>query len=172
MSNKFLWDDCKSIEQQRARVFRRWLADPEGTYNDRWDNLRLVKLAIEYWVEPLLRQSGNTSLDGYWSDGVVYLECANLVITDLQFSGVLVISERQIKRGLAPFELGIQYESERDDAPTAVRLRLGERDADSPLSLATHEGPNRSLTAIDVYSRRPTADVEWAINLAFAPYIA
>ena len=57
MNNSFLWDDCQSIEEQRARVFRRWLADPDGIYNERWNNLRLVQLAIMFWIGPLLRKS-------------------------------------------------------------------------------------------------------------------
>ena len=141
MNNSFLWDDCQSIEEQRARVFRRWLADPDGICNKRWNNLRLVQLAIMFWVGPLLRKSSSTLFDGYWCDSVDYLECSNRLITDLQFSGVLVICERQARRGLEPFELDIRYESDSASIPANLALRLGEREDRKPFALATPEGP-------------------------------
>ena len=172
MSNSVLWDDCKSTEEQRARVFRRWLSDPDGIYNERWNNLRLVQLAIMFWVGPLLRKSSNTLFDGYWCDGVGYLECSNRLITDLQFSGVLVICERQARRGLEPFELDIQYESDSANIPANLALRLGERAGDKPFALATPEGPCNLQASTDIYSGRPNFDLGWAVSLSFEPYVA
>ena len=83
----FLWDDCTSIEEQRARVFRRWLADPDGRYDERWDNDRLLKISIMFLIHPLLRRSTDQRVHEYWSDGIHHLECQNKQMTDLRFSG-------------------------------------------------------------------------------------
>ena len=94
-----------------------------------------------FWVGPFLRKSSSTLFDGYWCDSVDYLECSNRLITDLQFSGVLVICERQARRGLEPFELDIRYESDSASIPANLALRLGEREDRKPFALATPEGP-------------------------------
>ena len=117
-------------------------------------------------------ESSSTLFDGYWCDSVDYLECSNRLITDLQFSGVLVICERQARRGLEPFELDIQYESDSANIPTNLAFRLGGRGGRKPFALATPEGPCNLQASADIYSGRPNFDLGWAVSLSFEPYLA
>ena len=169
---KFLWDDCNSIEEQRARVFRRWLADPSGRYDERWDNEKLVKLAIEFWVQSLFRRSPDQRIHEYWSDGIYHLECWNRQITNLRFSGTSIFSDRFANREwFAPFELDVHYPSETANAPRALSLRFGERDPVFPIAkVPLGDRLERKQTALSVHTRRPTEDCRWAISLTFDPY--
>ena len=138
MSNtnrKFLWDDCHSIEEQRARVFRRWLADPKGTYDERWSNERLVRLAIEFWIQPLFMRSADKNLHEYWSDGIKYFECTSRDFTDLRFAGTSFFSDRHARHmWYAPFEFDVRYQSLAANIPGDVRLRFGEPDPTFPIA--------------------------------------
>ncbi len=170
--HKFLWDDCESIEEQRARVFRRWLADPNGTYDERWNNERLVRLAIEFWVQSLFRRSDDKTLHEYWSDGITHFNCDNADITELHFSGTSIFSDRHANHEwLAPFELEIRYACNQSNVPSSLNLRFGRSDpvfriARIPLGTVA----DRKKAALAVYSERPRVNQEWAVNLSLNPY--
>ncbi|MDB4759744.1 hypothetical protein OAG34_00875 [bacterium] len=170
--NRFLWDDCHTIEEQRARVFRRWIADPRGDYNNRWDNERLVALAIEFMVQPLFMRSEDERLHEYWSDGIVHFECLNREMADLKFSGTSIFSDRHANHEwFAPFELDIRYKFHSANMPASLNLRFGEPDSRFPIAripLGTHS--ERRKTAMCVHSGRPASDDKWAVNLSFDPY--
>lgn len=169
---QFLWDDCHSIEEQRARVYRRWLADPVGRYNERWDNERLVRLAIEFMIQPLFKRTANKRLHEFWSDGIVHLECLNRDFTDLRFSGTSIFSDRHARHEwFAPFELDIRYQSGAANVPTSLHLRFGELDPTLPIArIALGPYSDRIQTAMNVHSQRPAGDKGWAVNLSFDPY--
>jgi len=171
---KYLWDDCRSIEEQRARVFRRWIADPRGVYDERWDNERLVKLTIEFFVQPLFRRSEDPTLHEYWSDGIRYLNCDNPDITDLRFSGTSVYSDRHAKHEwLAPFELEVRYASNQSNVPSSLNLRFGRSDPVFRIArIPLGENGKREQAALAVHSRRPRTYIDWAANLSFDPYNA
>ena len=176
MSNtnrKFLWDDCHSIEEQRARVFRRWLADPKGTYDERWSNEKLVRLAIEFWIQPLFMRSADKNLHEYWSDGIKYFECTSRDFTDLRFAGTSFFSDRHARHmWYAPFEFDVRYQSLAANIPSDVRLRFGEPDPTFPIArIPLGETDGRKQLAMDIHSRRPVNTAEWAVSLTFDPYV-
>ena len=164
--------DRRLIEEQRASVFRRWSADPSGRCNEQWDNEQLVRLAIEFIIQPLFMRSGNERLHEYWSDGIVYLECLSREFTDLRFSGTSIFSDRHARhQWFAPFELDIRYPSLAANIPTSLKLRFGELDPNFPIAriaLGTHS--ERKQIATDVHSRRPIGEANWAVGLTFDPY--
>ena len=168
----FLWDDCTSIEEQRSRVFRRWLADPTGRYDERWDNERLVRLAIEFWVQALFKRSADHRIHEFWSDGIQYLECPSRQITDLQFSGTSLFSDRFANQEwFAPFELDMRYSSEIANSPEALSIRFGLRDPALPIAkIPMGDRLNREKIVSDIHTNRPTEPCGWAVSLTFDPY--
>ena len=171
IANRFLWDDCNSIEEQRARVFRRWLANPHGRYDDKWDNDLLLRLAIEFMIQPLFMRSANERLHEYWCDGIVYFECSNPNFANLRFSGTSVYFCGQKYCGFAPFELDLRYGFADSDMPEAVSIRFGELDPSYLIArIPTGTRAEYKNNAIKVHLRRPTCETEWAVNLNFDPY--
>ena len=169
--NRFLWDDCKSIEEQRARVFRRWLADPDGRYDERWNNDRLLRLTIEFMIQPLLMRSSDKRLHKFWSDGITYYECLNREFTNLKFAGASMYFSNQKFGGYAPFELDLQYNLPESNIPEALSIRFGEPHPLHVIARTEYKhSPEQLRYAMAVHSRRPTHSEDWAVNLSFDPY--
>ena len=169
----FLWSDCQSLEEQRVRVFRNWLLDPNGQCHEKWNNDRLVKYTIEFWIQPLLKLSGDESIPKLWSDGIIYFECQKREMANLHFSGTTVLSDQQARsQWLAPFELRCRYD-ESATPPQAVEIRLGRPDAKSQI-LRTPLGSSqtRIQRAKFIHVSRPEKNNEWAIVVYLDPYIA
>ena len=170
-NRRFLWEDCRSIEEQTARVFRRWLTDPDGHYDDKWSNDKLLRLSIEFMIQPLLMRATDHRLHKIWSDGITYYECLNREFMDLRFTGTSVYFDDQKYCGYAPFELDLQYSQPDSNIPSALSIRFGKPDplhmiARTETVQLTDQLPN----AMAVHSDRPTRSEDWAVNLTFDPY--
>jgi hypothetical protein len=165
-------DNCSDNDQQFSRIVRRWASDPLGQFGDRESNYQRLRVAVEFFICPVLKLSADATLHEYWCDGVDFVAWDS---TDDNYNlgGACIISDRHCNTmWLAPFELDICYDQSLIDCPASVVLRLGHRDPEYLFSRKYPAGRQHRLFAMThfLYGGRPTVDAGWAAHIVLDPY--
>lgn len=166
-------DFCVSADQQFSRIVRRWAAEPLGQFEEGYSNHERLRSAIEYFIQPILKQSPDESVHEFWSDGVELIE-SFASSTVYFFGGACIFSDRHANwMWLAPFELRMDYNPHATDCPSSVDLKLGHRDLNERISKQYPTGrKGYRLYAMShcLYGNRPKSNENWAVHVNLSPY--
>lgn len=166
-------DACVDSDQQFSRILRRWAALPHGQFNSRESNHDRLRSAIEYVMfGPVLERSSDSTLHGFWSDGVELVEW-HVEDQSFYFGGACYYSDREARcQWLGPFELQIEYDGQNLDCPGSVDLRLGHRDLVDRISKQYPAGREFRLYSMAhcLYGSRPATLDGWAAHVNLTPY--
>jgi hypothetical protein len=147
------------VEARLIKYLRLWRDDPHTiTANGQTVEQEIADL-LEPYIDECLSYGPN-DLRGWFSDGVAYLEVAQVALEIFKLVGVTWIEYDS----LAPFEFEIQLRPTDDSHFAKTIFRIGQRDKLGRRMLA-----NSGVAARLLVESRPRSNSEWAMAVELTP---
>lgn len=164
-------ENCASNEQQAYRVLQLWRKDPHGRFDQRSSNFDRVRTTLEHMIGRILRHAEQTAFHEFWCDGVEIIEHEEEP-ERFQFAGACIISDKRASTmWLAPFELEVEYRSNKE-WPSAASMRIGHSHSADIFDRALPCNRAHRLHALShwISGNRPADHQGWGMLVSLNPY--
>jgi hypothetical protein len=147
------------IETRLVKCLRAWRNDPNALIDDTRTVEQEICGLLEWYIGECIPY-GPGNLGGWWSDGVIYLEIEERLTDTFKLLGVTWID----CKGIAPFDIDVVLDPDRDDYFAKCIFRIGMLDDNrQPIICDRDRSPRQVL------DKRPRYDREWAMAVELTP---
>ena len=148
------------VETRLVKCLRAWRDDPNGLVDEHRTVEQEICDLLEWYICECISYGPN-NLGGWWSDGVVYLEIEESLHDAFSLLGVTWID----CKGIAPFDIDVVLDPNRDDSFANCIFRIG--------MLDRHGQPiicDRDRSPQGVLDRRPRQNRDWAMAVELSSH--